>query len=131
VMRADLAVMVEKENTVLEVDLRGQDLADLFRPGQLAALRDEPVRQIDRQDAGGADPLLRPGDQKAVGGAAGGPSGMHDRKSTEEHDAPQDNCSLRLHACLSSPAAREAMPPPRGGSSSVGMPILACGRSTD
>src|SRR2546426_12246959 len=100
--------MVGQEDTVLEVDFRRQDLADLLRSGQLAALRDEPVRQIDGQDAGGADALLRPGDQEAVGRAAGGPRGGCDRKNTEEHDGSQENLMPRLHARLSSLAARGA-----------------------
>src|SRR5213594_1407319 len=103
VLRADLPVMVGQENTVLEIDLRREDLADFLGPGQFAALRDETVREIDGQDARGADPLLGAGDEEAVGRAAGGEdrSRAETEKDAGKHDAPQDEGPCRTHVSLS------------------------------
>ena len=72
VLRPDLAVVVREEQAVLEIDLRREDVAHFLRSGQFAALRDETVRRIDGQDAGGADPFLGAGDQEAIRRPAGG-----------------------------------------------------------
>src|SRR5207247_9143712 len=98
-------MMIEQENTVLEIDLRCEDLADFLRPGQFAALRDETVREIDGQDARGADPLLGAGDEEAVGRAAGGASRGCKHKDPEEHDAPRTHFRLPSTPPLPGPAA--------------------------